>query len=510
VEKGATSETEWIDLQGMTMVPGLIEGHAHPISAALAERDGTIPVMNSFAEIREHVESKVSETQPGELIFVPKVYSTRLKERRYPNCYELDEFSHGRVVMLDNGYASALNSAALKNAGISKRTPDPENGKIIRDPETGEPTGLILGARQLLSNLLEQRIFSEEDQLRALREMHKAYNRAGITSAVDGAQGPSGFRLYQRLWQSGEMTVRSCVIYRVRAEDPIEEIRKELIGLPFVSGFGDEFLKVGHLKFSLDGGILIGTAHLREPYGENTQVYGYSDPQYQGLQRISKEKALQIVKLANRLGWRVTAHTTGGGSTDVLMDVFEEANKELPIKGRRFSMIHANFPNQSILERAARLDVILDMQPAWYHLDGPALAQVLGPERMKDFHPYRSAFDAGVVVAGGSDHMIKFDPREAINPYHPFYGMWMVVTRETADGNVFSSEERITREEALRMWTWNAAYNTFEEDIKGSIEPGKLADLTIISKDYLTCPEDEIKDIDALQTILGGKVVYRR
>jgi len=129
---------------------------------------------------------------------------------------------------------------------------------------------------------------------------------------------------------------------------------------------------------------------------------------------------------------------------------------------------------------------------------------------MKDFHPYRSAFDAGVVVAGGSDHMIKFDPREAINPYHPFYGMWMVVTRETADGNVFSSEERITREEALRMWTWNAAYNTFEEDIKGSIEPGKLADLTIISKDYLTCPEDEIKDIDALQTILGGKVVYRR
>ena len=300
------------------------------------------------------------------------------------------------------------------------------------------------------------------------------------------------------------------MIYRIRAEDPIEKIREELLNMPVVSGFGDEFLKIGHLKFSLDGGILIGTAYLREPYGENTEVYGYSDPEYRGVLRIPREKAIEIVKLGNRLGWRVTAHATGGGAMDVLMDAFEEADKESPIEGRRFSIIHGNFPNQSILERAARLGVILDMQPAWYHLDGPALSQVLGPERMKNFHPYRAAFDAGVVVAGGSDHMIKFDSRLAINPYHPFYGMWMVITRKTSDGTVFNPEQKITREEALKMWTWNAAYNAFEEHIKGSIEPGKLADLTVISKDYLTCPEDEIKDIEAVTTILGGKVVFQR
>jgi predicted amidohydrolase YtcJ len=466
--------------------------------------------MRSFEEIRQYVQEVASDTQLGELIFIPKVYSTRLKERRYPNRYELDEFSGDHLVMLDNGYASALNSAALKHAGISRRTANPDNGKIIRDPNNGEPNGLILGARQLLSKLLQSRTFTDEDRLWAFREMQKAYNAAGITSVFDGAQGADGIRLYQRFWEAKEITVRICVIYRIRAEDPIEKIREELLNTPVVSGFGDEFLKIGHLKFSLDGGILIGTAYLREPFGENTEVYGYSDPEYRGVLRIPQEKATEIVKLGNRLGWRLTAHVTGGGSMDVLMNAFEEADKEIPIKGRRFSMIHGNFPNQSILERAARLGVVLDMQPAWYHLDGPALSQVLGPERMKTFHPYRSVIDAGVIVAGGSDHVIKFDSRLAINPYHPFFGMWMVVTRKTSDGTVFNPEQRITREEALKMWTWNAAYNSFEENIKGSIEPGKLADLTVISKDYLTCPEDEIKDIEAVTTILGGKVVFQR
>jgi predicted amidohydrolase YtcJ len=278
----------------------------------------------------------------------------------------------------------------------------------------------------------------------------------------------------------------------------------------FTSGFGDDFLRIGHLKLALDGGILIGTAYLRAPYGENTEVYGFHDPDYRGVLRVPPEKINAIVKLGNRLGWRMTAHSTGGASTDALLDAFEEADKDKPIRDRRFSIIHANFPNERAIERAKKLGVILDMNPPWYHLDGPALSKVLGPERMKVFHPYKSIFDAGVVATGGSDHMIKFDSRTAINPYHPFFGMWMVVTRKTADGTVFNPEQKISREQALKMYTWNGAYLSFEEDIKGSIEPGKLADLTIISKDYLTCPEDEIKDIDALVTIIGGKVVFER
>jgi len=149
--------------------------------------------------------------------------------------------------------------------------------------------------------------------------------------------------------------------------------------------------------------------------------------------------------------------------------------------------------------------VLFDIQPLGLYLDGPAIKDVFGPDRMKDFQPLRSLIDAGVVVGGGSDHMIRFDPRDATNPYHPFLGMWIAVTRKTVDGTVLNPEQRISRAEALKMWTWNGAYLMFAENDRGSIETGKLADMVVISKDYETCPEDEIKDIEALRTVVGGE-----
>jgi hypothetical protein len=143
------------------------------------------------------------------------------------------------------------------------------------------------------------------------------------------------------------------------------------------------------------------------------------------------------------------------------------------------------------------------------HIDAAVLQSVFGEERMRFFQPFRSMIDAGLIVAGGSDHMVRFDPKEAINPYHPFFGMWMAITRKLTDGSVFHPEQAVTRMEALRMWTWNGAYMMFEEKEKGSIEAGKLADFTVISKDYLKCPVDEIKNISAVMTVVGGKVLYR-
>ena len=204
----------------------------------------------------------------------------------------------------------------------------------------------------------------------------------------------------------------------------------------------------------------------------------------------------------------MTAHTTGGGSSDALLTAYESVDKKFPLKDRRFVLTHVNFPNDEAIERAKNLGVVLDMQPAWYHHDGPALSKVLGPERMAFFHPYKSIFDAGVIVAGGSDHMIKFDSIEAINPFNPFFGIWMAVSRKTADGTVFNPEQKISRQQALEMWTLNAAYVSFDEDIKGSLEPGKYADFAIIDRDILTCPEDEIREIKVLETVLGGQTVF--
>lgn len=493
--------TKQIDLQGRTVLPGLIDSHVHPISAGLAERDGVIPVMRSFAELEVYVKEQLPKSEG--LIFVPKVYSTRLAEQRYPTRQEMDAWSGDRPVMFDNGYAAALNNAALELAGVSQATPDPENGKIIRDEE-GSPTGLILGARQLVSKLLQQRSYSFEDRLAALKKMQGAYNAVGITSVIDRGQNPEGMRVYQHAWERGELTVRSYVTRLVNAERPLEEIEREIRGINAVTGFGDEFFRIGSLKIFLDGGILIGTAFLRAPYGQNTQVYGFDDPDYRGELRVERETIAGVTQLAGRLGWQMTAHTTGGASSDALLDAYERENERESIRDKRFTLTHVNFPNADAISRAKKLGVVMDMQPAWYHFDGPAISKVIGPNRMKFFHPYRDIFDAGVIVAGGSDHMIKYDSYEAVNPFNPFFGMWMVVTRKAADGKVYNPEQKITREEALRMWTTNAAYLSFEEDVKGSLESGKYADFVVIDRDILTCPEDEIRDIQALEVYVGN------
>jgi predicted amidohydrolase YtcJ len=501
--------TKVIDLRGGTAVPGLNDSHTHPISAALSEKDGEIPVMNSISDVQKYVAELAKRVPPEGVIFVPKVYSTRMRERRYPTRHDLDAAAPGRVAVADNGYAAVLSSAALAKAGISRNTPQPDNGKIIKD-ERGEPTGLILGAPQLVGAMRSARAVTDEDRLWALRAMQARFSEAGITSTIDRGQTAEGFRTYQEMKRRGELKLRTYVTYLIGAKGTPADVRREIEAIPFVTGFGDDWVRVGSLKTVADGGILIGTAYLREPYGTNTEIYGYSDEQYRGVLSVPRENLVEMAKTANRLGWQMTAHTAGGGATDVLLDAYEAAHREKSITSRRFTVTHGNFPNGRAIERARAMGVVFDCQPAWHHFDGPAIRNAFGPERMRHFLPLRALFDAGVVVAGGSDHMIRLDSRKAINPYHPFYGMWMAVTRKTVDGGVLHPEQAVTREEALRMWTLNGAYLSFEEREKGSIEPGKLADLTVISKDYMQCPEDEIRDIEALLTMVGGRVVYER
>lgn len=499
--------TRQVNLEGRTVVPGLIDSHVHPIAAALSESDGQIPVLRNFGAIREHVTAAIGKGEG--LVFVPKVYSTRLAERRYPTRWEIDGYSGDRPVILDNGYAAVLNSAALREAGLTAGTPDPANGKLVRDGE-GDLTGLLIGARQIVAPLLARRHFGHAERVAALEAMQRHYSRVGLTSVIDRGQDPAGMRAYQEVWRKGSMVVRTYVTRRIDSERPLEEVLAEIEGLGPVTGYGDEMFRVGSLKVFMDGGILLGTAFMRVPYGERTEVYGFEDPDYRGELRIRPGDLASIVGLAARLGWQMTAHTTGGGSTDALLDAYEQVNRDIPLSGRRFTLTHANFLSGDAIRRAARLGVVADMQPAWYHFDAPAIAGVIGPERTAGLQPYRSILDGGVIVAGGSDHMIKFDARDAINPYDPFFGMWMAVTRETADGTVFNPEQTIAREEALRMWTWNAAYLSFEEDVKGSLEPGKYADFAILDRDILLCPLNELRDTQVLETVLGGSTVFKR
>jgi len=508
VRKAARPSARMIDLHGRTVLPGLEDSHTHPITSALAEQDGPIPVLKSIPEIQKYIRNRVDSLPPNRVILIPKVYSSRLNEHRYPTRQELDAAAPDRAALTDNGYSSALNSTALHMIGVSRDTPEPANGKIIKD-KNGEPTGLIIGAPQLLKPLRTSKTATHDDMVWALKAMQKAYNAVGITSVIDRSEHPEGFRVYQELREKNELTVRSYVTYLMSGQGTPADVRKEIESIPFVTGMGDDWYRVGSLKVIADGGILLGTAYLREPYGEHTELYGYHDPGYRGVLSVPAENLVEMAKTADELGWQMTAHVTGGGSLDLLLDAYEAANREKPIMGRRFTVTHGNFPNPQAIQRAKQLGVVFDCQPAWLHKDGAAIKDIFGPDRMKDFIPLRSLFDNGIVVAGGSDHMVGFDSRNAINPYNPFFGMWMAITRKLTDGTVLGPGQTITREQALKMWTLNGAYLSFEEKIKGSIEPGKLADMVVISKDILKCPVDEIKDIDALLTMVDGRVVYR-
>jgi predicted amidohydrolase YtcJ len=284
-----------------------------------------------------------------------------------------------------------------------------------------------------------------------------------------------------------------------------------LKAMPYKTGDGDSMVRIGAFKITLDGGILTGTAYQRQPWGNKArEIFGIDDPDYRGIVNYSRDDLFRIVKAANDLNWKFTAHCTGGGGVDLLLDVFDEVNKAKAIHDRRFSIIHGNFFTDESIKKMRKLNVCADMQPAWFYKDADAMNFILPEQVMETFHPYKSLRESGVIVNGGSDHMVKWDANTSVNPYNPFLAMWTMITRMTERGNVILPSQAISRQEAIRAYTINNAYGSFEENLKGSIEAGKLADMIVLSDDILTCPVDQLKNIESDLTLLGGKVVYSK
>src|SRR5262249_49411228 len=260
-----------------------------------------------------------------------------------------------------------------------------------------------------------------------------------------------------------------------------------------------------------DGGMTIGTAYQRSPYGPfGRQLYGHANPDDRGLLFIARDKLAAIMRAAPARGWEVTAHDQGRGAIGAMLGALAAAHPRRPIAPSRSHLMHASFQSPEAIARCKKMGILIDAQSPWLYHDGEALEKVFGSEGMRLFYPMRSYLDAGLIVAGGSDHMIGYDKNSAVNPYNPFLQMWIAVARKTDHGAEIHPEQKITREEALKTHTIWAAYMQFADQERGSIEKGKLADLVVIDRDYLTCPEEEIKVIEPVMVILDGKVVVQR
>jgi predicted amidohydrolase YtcJ len=516
----AGPKTSTIDARGKTLLPGLYDSHVHPLGASSSESDHPLPSFDSLAAVLAYIKSRVKAQSAGTWIVVRYAFPTRLKEGRFPTRAELDAVAPDHLVLHQGGPAGVVNTRALMFSGITRNSPDPPAGRIVRDPATGEPTGMLRNAYAAIKGLPTDAYGGDGGaDPRRVKDLFRRYNARGLTSVADREATVEALGLYRDLRDHSELTVRinATRVLRPPKDGDRPAIIKGLNALAGYetpgepngpSGVGDRWVRIGPLKVYLDGGMLNGTAYMREPWGVGP-AFQITEPEYRGQRFIGSHALGILAEEAARRGWQMTAHTAGEAGMDVLLDAYEQAERTIGIRGRRWLITHANFTSAQNLARCVELGVGADMQPAWIWKDTRTLLEVLGPRRMEWFHPYRKWLDAGLTIGGGSDHMIRMDVDEATNPWDPWLGIWVAVTRQTEFAGVLNADQKLTRLEALRFYTINNARLHFEEHDKGTIEPGKLADLILVDRDPLTCTEQDLRSTRVLWTMVGGKLVYR-
>jgi predicted amidohydrolase YtcJ len=511
--KLAGAGTERVDLGGKTVLPGLIDSHVHAPAASMYEFEQPVPDMESIGDVLAYFRERAGKTEAGKWITLSQVFITRLREQRYPTRVELDQAAPRNPVAFRTGPDASLNSMALSKTGIDAKfqVPAGQPCRVERDGK-GQPTGILRNCGRYIKSDSDGPKPTEADRLRRLRELLADYNSVGFTSIVDANADQGGLELYRTLLSQNALTARTYMAFGVDAQAPLDKAEaaiREAAASPLHQH--NDMLWLRGIKVFLDGGMLTGSAYMREPWGVS-KIYSIDDPKYRGVRFIEPEKLYQLAKLALANDLQFTAHSQGDAAVEAMVETYERINRDdFPVRDRRPSITHASFMSAEVIAKMKALGVVANMQPAWLYLDGVTLQQHFGVERLAYFHPYRTLFEQGVMVGGGSDHMQKIGSLRSINPYNPFLAMWTTIARRPrgADAAVHP-EQSLTREQAIRFYTINNAFLTFEEAHKGSLERGKLADFIVLDRDILTCPVDDIKDIKVEATYLGGSNVYGR
>ena len=488
--------TSVVDLQGRTATPGINDGHQHllPFGLGLSEVNLSPTEVRSLDEVLQRVRRFVERARPGEWIFGGRYDHFELDVKRHPLRAELDRVAPDNPVYLKRtcGHMGVGNSLALRAAGIDAHTAQPEGGYI--EFREGEPTGLLQErAQELISRVMPK--LSREQLIRGIEDGGKEFHRHGITSVMDAGvglrQGFDDYRAYIEARRQRRLPVR-CYMALLAADGGVAAWAEEH---GFRTGAGDEYLKVGPAKFFTDGSAGGKTAAMSQPYRDSNDNLGILIYQDQEL--------YDFVAQFHDLGFQIAIHAIGDAAIDQTLRALQNAGKRgTPIHGRRHRVEHCGFTTPEQMATMREFGMIPAPQPIFIYEFGDLYMDVLGEERPQRSYPMRRWIDAGLHPVASSD--------TPVSSYNPMQNLYAMITRKTNRGTVLGAEEIISREEAVSAMTYNGAYGSFSETVKGTLAPGMLADVAVWERDIFAALPEEILETRCDLTVLDGRVVYDR
>ncbi len=486
----AGPDTTVVRLDGKTMVPGFNDGHSHLLQYGLelATVDLTPEVCPSIAKMKELIAQRAAQTRPGEWIRGWGWDESRMEEGRMPTADDLSQAAPNNPVMITRTcyHMVVANRLALRLGGVTEDTADPQGGCIVRD-EHGQATGLLQdNAQAFVKSVIPAP--KKEDLKNAIGLASKVYNSYGITSTCDGStllEIEGEIPAWCESSQSGLLTVRTSALMSPSVSDQIRAL-----GIP--SEFGSDRFRFGCVKFFMDGSLGGMTAGMTEPY--------LLPPYGKGLTYMEQDELNEKVKDAHDAGYQISIHGIGDHTLDMILTAFENAQAANPRKEHRHRIEHASMSYPHLLERMKKLELDIDMNPAFLYFLGKSHVSAIADRVAYEF-PMQSCFRMGIPVSIGSDCPIE--------SCHPKYGLYAATVRRTIAGQDCGEKERLTMEQALYAFTMAGAHHTFEEHKKGSITPGKVADLAVLNLDPLAIAPEDILGLEVLMTVLDGEIVYQ-
>ncbi|MEO9510573.1 MAG: amidohydrolase [Flavobacteriaceae bacterium] len=483
----AGSTTRKINIGGKTITPGFIDSHSHPAYSGNRHLRNVDCDLRSIKAILKALKSESLNKAPGEWLCGFKYDDTKTAEGRYITRYDLDEISSEHPIRIEHrgGHTAYTNSMALKLAKIDRNTPDPKGGQIVRD-ENGEPSGLLKEKAIYLVNDLIPNEFTAKDRQAGVKLFSEMIAKSGITSVTDaGALGtPDDLIAYKNAYAANELLTR---VYCMTAYHGVDDMMARGIK----TGDGNDWVRIGGMKLTCDGSISERTARLSEPY--------VGRPNDFGIIVMDEEELYEHAIKAHKADWQIGIHANGDIGVDKALNVFEKIQKEHPREDPRFRLEHCTVINDDLIQRIKKLNAIPCPFSTYVYFHGEKMVNY-GKDRLENMFAVKSFLDAGINVTQTSD----YPP----GPYEPMMAIQSSVTRTDMSGNVWGPSQKISVEQAIKVGTINGAYASFEEDIKGSLETGKLADLVVLEKNPTEVDPSTIIDIKVERTMVDGKWVY--